>query len=110
MTVEDYINSIDEPLKAIVRELRLTVMSVSRNFKEEIKWNVPTYSINKNICSIMAHKRHVNLQIFQGARIKDADKLPGTGKLMRHIRYEDLLQVNKTELKNFLQQAIKVDQ
>ncbi|MET0043896.1 MAG: hypothetical protein ABW100_10290, partial [Candidatus Thiodiazotropha sp. 6PLUC3] len=41
--------------------------------------------MKKNICSIIAHKKHVNFQIMQGAHLKDAQELEGTGKDMRHI-------------------------
>ena len=109
MDVNEYINSIDAPLKKIVEKLRQAVKGTSKELREEMKWNVPTYSINKNICSIMAHKNHVNLQIFQGAKIKDANKLEGSGKGMRHIKYKDLNEVKVAQVKKYLKQAIALD-
>ncbi len=109
MNVGEYVNSIDDPMKEIVEKLRRAVKGTSKKLKEEIKWNVPTYSINKNICSIMAHKNHVNLQIFQGAKIKDANKLEGSGKGMRHIKYKHVNEVKITEIKKYLKQAIELD-
>ena len=110
MKIGDYIESVDPSLRVIVEILRKTIRETSIEFREEIKWNVPTYSINKNICSIMAHKGHVNLQVFQGAKIKDANKLDGTGKEMRHITFTKLGKVKVAEIRKYLKQAIALDE
>jgi len=109
MNANDYVDKIDAPLKQIVEKLREAILGTSKDLKEEMKWNVPTYSINKDICSIMAHKKHVNLQIFQGKKIKDANQLEGTGKAMRHIKYKQLSDVKVAEVKKYLNQAIELD-
>ncbi len=107
--VDSYIAAIDEKLQPIVVILRATVTSAASVLKEDIKWNVPTYSLNKNICSIMAHKNHVNLQICHGAHIADADILEGTGKDMRHLKFEKLADVNAGVVKKIINQAIEID-
>ncbi|MEE9338312.1 MAG: DUF1801 domain-containing protein [Methylococcaceae bacterium] len=106
MNAEQYIGKLDSPLKEIVKELRKIVTNHSSDIKEEMKWNVPTYSINKNICSIMAHKKHVNFQIFRGAHIKDAEELEGTGKDMRHLKFSTLGEVEEAKMEKYLKQAI----
>lgn len=110
MDVDKYIGKLDPPLKAIVQELRKIITNLSSDMKEEIKWNVPTYSINKNICSVMAHKKHVNLQIFLGAHIKDAQELDGAGKDMRHLKFSALNEVEEEKISKYLKQAIQLDQ
>lgn len=107
--VDAYIESIDDDLKPIVIRLRGAIVGVSKQLKEDIKWNVPTYSTNKNICSIMAHKNYVNLQIFQGAKLDDAEILDGTGKAMRHLTYENVSDVKTGIVKKFIKQAIAID-
>ncbi len=107
--VDKYIASIDEKLQPIVVKLRQAVTSTTKDLKEDIKWNVPTYSLNKNICSIMAHKSHVNLQVFHGAHIADADVLDGAGKDMRHLKFEKLADVKTEIVKKLIKQAIQID-
>ncbi len=107
--IDSYIESADDNLKPIVIKLRGVIKSISEELKEEIKWNVPTYSIKKNICSIMAHKKHVNLQIFRGAEVKDSEILDGTGKGMRHLKYKKLGDVKTNIVKEIVKQAITVD-
>ena len=103
--VQSYITSVDGNLKPIVEKLRGLLNSISENFTEGIKWNVPTYSINKNICSIMVHKKHVNLQIFRGAELEDAALLLGSGKGMRHLRFESLGDVEENIVRKLVKQG-----
>ena len=109
MNTDEYVDKLDPPLKEIVNELRKIVTNYSSDIKEEIKWNVPTYSIHKNICSIMAHKEHVNFQIFRGAHIRDAQKLEGTGKDMRHLKLYAVGEVEEASVEKYLKQAIALD-
>lgn len=109
MNAEEYVDKLDSPLKEIVQVLRRIVTNHSSDIKEEIKWNVPTYSIHRNICSIMAHKKHVSFQIFRGAHIKDSQELEGTGKDMRHLKFCTLGEVEETKVKKYLTQAIELD-
>lgn len=109
MNVEEYIDKLDSPQKKIVKELRRIVANHSSDIKEEIKWNVPTYSRCKNICSIMVHKKHVNFQVFCGAHIKDAQELEGTGKDMRHLKLSTLDEVDETKVEKYLKQALELD-
>jgi len=107
--VDSYIQSVEDNLKPIVKKLREAIKGCSEVIKEEMKWNVPTYSNNKNICSIMAHNHHVNFQIFQGANLKDSKLLQGTGKNMRHLRYENIEQLDITIINKIIKQAIMKD-
>jgi len=109
MNVDKYIKSLDSPIQEIVIELREIVRNSSDSILESIKWNAPTYSINSNICSIMAHKEHVNLQIFLGAHIEDVSLLEGGGKDMRHIKITRKEDINGEQLKVVLAQAIVLD-
>lgn len=109
MNMEEYVDKLDSPLKEIVNELQKIITNHSPDIKEEIKWNVPTYSINKNIFSIIAHKKHVNFQIFRGAHIKDAQELEGTGKDMRHLKFSTLGEVEEAKVEKYLKQAIELD-
>ena len=96
-------------MKEISTELRRIVKVFSPELREEMKWNVPTYSMKKNLCSIMAHKKHVNFQIMQGAHLKDAQELEGTGKDMRHMKFSSLGEVDETKVEKYLKQAVELD-
>lgn len=107
--VEAYIEATQVELRPLVIKLRNAVQSVSNDLKESIKWRVPTYSIKAHICSIIVHKKHVNLQVFKGSQITGCDALLGSGKDMRHIKFQDINEVNPEVITAVLQQAIKLD-
>lgn len=109
MKAEDYFNGLESPMKEISKELRRIVTTFSSELKEEIKWGVPTYSMKKNICSIIAHKKHVNFQIMQGAHLKDTQELEGTGKDMRHMKLYSLSEAEGEKINNYLKQAIELE-
>lgn len=108
-TAEEYFESLDNPVKEVAEKLRETICTTEPGFQEQLKWNVPTYSLNKNVCSIMAHKNHVNLQIMQGALLENAALLDGTGKAMRHLKFSTVDEIDTTLVKNILEQAITLD-
>jgi len=109
MTTDEYINNLEKPLSTIVIKLRKSIQDVSPDITEAIKWSVPVYSLNKNICSIIAHKRHVNLQIFNGAHLRSANKMQGTGKDMRHIKFVSEAEIKPAEIRKILKEAIAAD-
>ena len=109
MNVDQYFVDLKSPMKEIALELRKIIKSLSPEIVEELKWNSPTYAINRNFCSVMSHKKHVSLQIFQGAHLKDADQLDGTGKNMRHLKFSALAEVNKDVVRKYLEQAVEIE-
>ena len=109
MNIDEYIETLEPPIDEVVTELRSIVKSSSKLLQEDIKWKVPTYSVNSNICSIVAHKRHVNLQVFQGAHIATSKHLSGTGKDMRHIKYVTVRAIDRALIKKIISQAIALD-
>lgn len=109
MSVDDYFDDLDPPLQDIAIELRRLVFAAIPDAKEALKWSVPTYSVNKNICSIIAHKKQVNLQIFRGAQIKSSNLLEGTGKDMRHLKIFSADDIEKGRVEQCLKQAMELD-
>lgn len=109
MTVDEYIYLLDGEQKAIVSNLRKLILAANSDVQEQIKWNVPTYSINKGMFAIMAHKTHVNLQIFNGAKLSMSAVFSGTGKNMRHIKFFTLVDLDRLKLKEILYEAIEFD-
>jgi hypothetical protein len=109
MTVDDYINQLDAPLKEITAALCEIAGECTGDINGTIKWHVPVFSVNRNICSVIAHKAHVNLHVFQGAHLADADLLQGTGKDMRHMRFTCTDEIARDTIGRILRQAIALD-
>lgn len=58
------------------------------------------------VCSIAIFRRHATLIFHRGVDLRDPHHLlRGTGKALRHIRVEDLQDLDRPELRLYLRQA-----
>ena len=72
-----------------------------------MKWGNLTYHHTKNICSLISHKNHINLQFWDGSELDDPRHLlTGTGKKMRHIRIGSADDIDPGYIKNLVRQAM----
>ena len=72
--------------------------------------NVFTYTgkLGQAFIHIATYAEHVNLGFNQGAELNDPDSLlEGTGKLIRHIRVDDLKLVKQKNVKALIMSAIQ---
>ena len=106
--VDQFIEVLPEKTQEITTYLRNIILETSENFTEEIKWGMPSYGIQKNICYLQPSKNHVNLGFYFGASLLDKDNLlEGTGKQMRHIRIKKLDEIQPEKIKALIQAAIE---
>ncbi len=60
------------------------------------------------ICSIALFRRHATLMFHRGVDLEDTyGMLRGSGKLMRHLRFQQLSELDRPELRAYLRQARK---
>lgn len=58
-------------------------------------------------CSVVAYARHVNLMFYHGTQLPDPHRvLKGTGKAMRHIRFDSPDQLRHEFLRGYIRSAI----
>ena len=111
--IETYLDTLEQQQRLLVIALRELILASAPAsapaFTEAIKWHQPTYSINKNICSLAAHKNHVNLQIFRGAELPAVALLSGTGKAMRHLKFCTTDDIDAEKVGLIIQQAVALD-
>lgn len=104
--VSDLIKTWPEPQQAIAARLREIILGLDAGLGEDLKWNMPAYYLDSNVCSIICHKDHVNLQFFKGAELQDPnDLLEGTGKSMRHIKIYDTDDVDSKIISAYVEEA-----
>lgn len=86
---------------------------IEMGFKEEVKWGMPTYTLNgKNLIGIIGFKHHFGIWFHQGVFLSDPlgvlqNAQNGKTKGMRHIKFTDSSQVNIEDLKPYLQETIE---
>ena len=110
MHVDEYLQQLQPPVREIATELCTLIRQHPRQLKEAIKWKVPVFSDRRNVCSVIAHTSHVNLQFFHGAHIADSGALEGTGKDMRHVKFTNVKDIRREAVFRYLDQAIALDQ
>ena len=95
--------------RAVVRALDALIRKAVPAAEVELKWGHPAYHDGKIFCAIAAHSGHVNLQVWGGAEIADPKKLlVGSGKQMRHIRFEPGAPVDRAAVTAIVRAAARV--
>ncbi len=75
-TLDDYISEVSISVQPIVSHLRTLVHKAFPEIEENIKWNAPSFECGgKNVCSIMAFKKHVNFMFHQGKSLADTNEV-----------------------------------
>ena len=60
-------------------------------------------------CYVAAYAHHVNLGFYNGSALPDPHRvLSGTGKKMRHIRFDSLSGLERRYLPNYIRAAIEI--
>lgn len=108
--VEGFFKEAPKPQKDFLLMLRKLIRSSIPESKESLKWGMPWYSKNDNICYLAIFPRHVNLGFAQGAHLDAPDGLlQGTGKGMRHIKIKSAADIKKREFTRLLKAAADYD-
>lgn len=109
-TVDNYIAELPETQAEMVREVRQIILKAAPEAEESIKWAQPVYEINGPFAYIKAFKNSVNFGFWRGVDINDPDGLlQGSGEKMRHVKLNNLDDINEPIFVNFVQQAVKLN-
>jgi hypothetical protein len=86
--IETWFDMLTPQQAPLARALHAEVMAAQPALQPTVKWGNLVYMYaGINLLAIMAHKAHVNLQVFNGAALADRfPALEGTGKGLRHLK------------------------
>ena len=85
--LETFLASLPPHQQPLVAELDGVIRTAAPQLTPGLKWGNLTYHDRSNVCAIVSHRAHVNLQLFRGAELDDPRALlGGTGKKMRHVK------------------------
>ena len=94
--VEKYIEKQKTPQREIVQKLRETILKTVPDTKEGFKMGVPWY---EGKFYVVALKDHVNLGIsVNGLSEQEKALFEGKGKMMRHLKFYSLADVDETKV------------
>lgn len=104
-----FLEKIPAQQHALVRSLDAVISKAAPTLTASLKWGNLTYHGEKNVCSLVSHKHHVNLQVWGGARLKDSrGLLTGTGKDMRHIKVASEADLDPKYIADLVKQATRL--
>lgn len=110
INIESYFQK-DKLHAELLRKLRAVLLEYP--FEETIKWGMPTYMMDKkNLLGLGAFKNHVALWFFQGALLRDEEKIlrnaqEGKTKVMRQIHYKNSLEIRESLLKKYIEETLE---
>ena len=108
--VDAYIESLPEWQQAICRQVRDLVHAADPEVVETIKrTRQPYFTLNGNICSLLAAKSWVNVFLYDGAIVPDPQGIVTSGhdnKTARTVAIRQGEKINAPALKAMLKQII----
>ena len=103
----DEISEFDNKKFKILQKLREIVFGKSKKINEEIKYGGIMFSLEKNFGGIFVYKNHISFEFLNGWQMNDPQKiLEGTGKFRRHLKFKKFSDIEKKQVKFFLDQMI----
>ena len=78
--MDDYIDALPEWQQAVCQEVRDLVHAADPEVTETIKRTVqPYFTLQGNICALLAAKDHVNVFLYDGAIVPDPEQIITAG-------------------------------
>ena len=108
--LKEFLGKIPAEHHPLVRALDALIVKAAPGLCASLKWSNLTYNGKKIVCAIAAHKHHVNLQLWNGASLKDPRSLLiGESKKMRHLKFATPAEVKAKIITDFVKQAARLD-
>lgn len=86
--IEAWFDTLAPAQAELARHLREVVLDTEPALVQSVKWGNLVFSLQRDhLLAIIAYRDHVNLQVFNGARLlAQHPELSGSGKGLRHLR------------------------
>jgi hypothetical protein len=98
--VDRYIKRQNSPQKEIIQRIRTIILKALPHIGEELKMGVPWY---EGKFYVVALKDHVNLGFsVQGLSEQEMTMFEGKGKLMRHVKFYSIGDVDEVRVAKLL--------
>lgn len=107
--IDEYLATLPEWSAGLCTRLRILILKSSPEIVEDWKWG-PNYYYKGMVCGYAAFKQHVSFVFFQGALLKDPEKIlqQNPGNLHnRHIKFSEGDKINAKILTAYIREAMK---
>lgn len=97
-TVDEYMSSLDYPLKAEVEALRTIIKNADSRLAERIKWNAPSYFVQDDLLTFNLHVvKQIRLVFHHAAIVKIQSDLLEGNYSDRRLMYFSTMQEIETK-------------
>ena len=94
---------------ALVSALRRQILALAPDISEQVKYGGLLFGHPQPFCWLFAYRQHVSLEFGQGARLEDAaGLLQGSGKQRRHLKLQQLADLDTLAVPAYLQAAYRL--
>ena len=101
--VSPHARQLAEQARALIRDVYPAIVEVPWPKQRVIGYGVGPKKMSEHFCYISVSRNHINLGFMYGAELPDPEKLlEGSGKLLRHVRIDNLEQLSKPALRQLL--------
>jgi hypothetical protein len=110
-TVDEFVQQrVALELQPIVARLRELMRELAPTATEKISYDMPVYCGRHIFAYMTAASKHVTFSFTQGVRLEDKyGLLRGAAKHARYLRLKKLEDINKTALRYYVRQALRLD-
>jgi uncharacterized protein YdhG (YjbR/CyaY superfamily) len=111
--MDEYIAGFPKDVQRILQRVRKTIRSAAPAAEEKISYQIPTFSLNGNLLSFAAHKKHIGLypapkgsqRFNKELSVYRAEKSTVRFPLDRPIPYGLITEIVKLRVKDNLKRA-----
>lgn len=101
------IRALDPARCALVQSVRETVLGLSPDITEEVKYGGILFGAETPFCGVFSYAKHASLEFSAGASLPDPFKvLEGEGKLRRHIKLSSAQDIAEKHVREYLLLAL----
>jgi hypothetical protein len=110
-TVDEFVRSRVLPeLRPVVTAIRQLMKETAPQAHEIISYGIPAYKAKRILAVISPTKKDITLAFSRGAEFEEKyGLLRGVGKVSKNVKLKTLADVNKTALRYYIRQALKLD-
>jgi hypothetical protein len=106
--VSPHARQLAERARALIQDVYPAIVEVPWPKQRVIGYGVGPRKMSEHFCYISVSQNHINLGFMYGAELPDPENLlDGTGKLLRHVRIDNLEELSNPALRQLLITASK---
>jgi uncharacterized protein YdhG (YjbR/CyaY superfamily) len=104
--VDNYIDSLDEPRKTSLQQLRQIILETVPEAEETMQYNMPYYTYHGMLCAFASQKNYMSFYLLDGEIVeKNRHLLAGLRVGKGWIRFKDISKLPEPTIRAMLHEA-----